>query len=209
MITELQGVFDRAVLASHLSHYKNVNDKVHRMIKDGELIQLKRGAYVLNQAMRSGQISSHQIANALYGPSYVSFFTALSYHGYVPERVVTIESATLRRSKDIDTELGLFQYFKMASPSFSMGIQYQQFGKVFYMMASPTKALLDILWKEPILNIYGVNALRHYLVNDLRIDEQQLADLDITVIRSAIQLGKRKRIIRYLERLVIQLNESQ
>jgi predicted transcriptional regulator of viral defense system len=54
--------------------------KVARMIHAGELIQLRRGLYATRRT-----INPHCLAASIYGPSYISFDTALSFHGLIPD----------------------------------------------------------------------------------------------------------------------------
>ncbi|MFW5702849.1 MAG: type IV toxin-antitoxin system AbiEi family antitoxin domain-containing protein, partial [Candidatus Dojkabacteria bacterium] len=61
------------------------------------LIQLEKGKYQI--AGRSP--SDFAIAQFLYSPSYISFETALNYHGILPQFPHEITSATMRRKKTI------------------------------------------------------------------------------------------------------------
>lgn len=200
------GVIDRQVLINELGNYNNFNDKVSRMMNSGEIIQLKRGKYITKEFLDSGALSEFQAANLLYGPSYVSFFTALSFHGLIPEKVVTIESATTLKSKKLENSLGRFEYQKMPIATFHLGIENFQKGKVSYLMASPTKSLIDILLNEPIKNVYGIKSLFYYLTHDLRIEEEYLVDLDLEIIDECLIHGKRKKLITLFLELVKDLN---
>ena len=99
-VSDMHALLDRSVLERQLSKYKRVSDKISEMIKTGELIPMMRGKYISGQAYKAGKVSRFQIANTLYGPSYVSGFTALYYYGWIPERVISVESATTLRSKN-------------------------------------------------------------------------------------------------------------
>lgn len=202
------GIIDRHVLINVLGSYSNFNDKVSRMMSKGEIIQLKRGKYITKEFLESGAISEFQTANLLYGPSYVSFFTALSYHGLIPEKVVTIESATTIKSKKIQNRIGRFEYQKMPISTFHVGINHYQIGQVSYLIASPTKSLLDILLNEPLRNIYGVKSLLYYFIHDLRIEEESLIDLDIKQIEECFFLGKRKKLIHLFKELIMDIKGS-
>ena len=67
-----------------LSHkyrdYSNIYNKIAFEVKRDNLIRLKRGLYETNKD--ANQLT---IANALLAPSYISFETALAYHGMIPE----------------------------------------------------------------------------------------------------------------------------
>jgi predicted transcriptional regulator of viral defense system len=66
-------------------------------LKDKELIQVKRGLYLSGDAE---SYSLKAISGILYGPSYVSFETALSYYGLIPEGVRTVTCAAYAKNKN-------------------------------------------------------------------------------------------------------------
>jgi hypothetical protein len=77
---------------------------VNRALKDGSLRRLKRGVYVLNSRYRKEPLHPFAVAQSLHPGSYVSFETALSYHGWIPEAVFTTASVTPgRKTLSFDT----------------------------------------------------------------------------------------------------------
>ncbi len=78
------------LLLSLLNGYKRPNDKIHDLIKKGDLQILKRGLYLAGPSVSTIKPATFLIANHLLGPSYVSLDSALSYHGLIPERVFEI-----------------------------------------------------------------------------------------------------------------------
>jgi len=56
---------------------------VNRALQDGTVLRLKRGRYVLQD--RSRTLHPFTVAQSLMPGSYVSFETALSHHGWIPE----------------------------------------------------------------------------------------------------------------------------
>ena len=81
-----------------IKEYDQPIQKINYMVKNGDLISLKRGIYVFSEKYRTSPLNYISIANILHKPSYVSFEYALSYHGLIPERVYTITSATSKKS---------------------------------------------------------------------------------------------------------------
>ena len=78
-----------------------INSGVARSLKSNDFLRLKRGLFLFSKKLRNGSISKLSIANKLYGPSYVSFESALSYHGLIPEAVYTTTSACFQRKSKI------------------------------------------------------------------------------------------------------------
>lgn len=107
------------ILIDRLKDYGNPFGEIGRLVKEGALIPLVRGMYEDNP-----NASGLYLAGAIYGPSYHSFNTALSYHGLIPEAVYDFTSATCEKKKKrlIPTRLayspiGMFQqrFSRMAS----------------------------------------------------------------------------------------------
>src|SRR5690242_12388615 len=65
---------------------------VNKALKKKELIKLRRGLYLLADPYRRQKISKFFLASRLVPYSYISLESALSYHGWVPERVSTVTS---------------------------------------------------------------------------------------------------------------------
>ena len=204
-LENINGVLDQSILSALFPGYKNLQDKAFRLMEAGDLVPLKKGYYLPGKALAHGKISKAQIANALYGPSYVSFYSALSHHGLIPERVMSTESATIKRSISFETKIGTFEYLKMPLASFHLGIEYSIIGDSAFLIATPTKALIDLLWRENTRVIYGVQSMMNYLTEDLRIDEESLSTLDLDIVGACKAVGKNKRILSYLELVIKKL----
>ncbi|MBS0656081.1 MAG: hypothetical protein JSR46_09905, partial [Verrucomicrobia bacterium] len=102
---------DSQTLLTLLNDYKKPREAILRMVKNEELVRLKNGVYLISEKIKLGQktvIPFEQLANFLYGPSYVSMEWALSFYGMIPERVHTVTSMTLGRNKEYHTPIGDF-----------------------------------------------------------------------------------------------------
>ncbi len=112
--------------------------KVSRMLAAGELIPLRRGLY-----LRDHTANPLALAPAIYGPSYVSFESALAWHGLIPERVEEVVCATLKRPAKFETPVGRYRYRHVPVRAFSIGIERVEDPLIPWLLASPTKALCD------------------------------------------------------------------
>src|SRR5690348_11827407 len=100
---------DAQTLLNLLADYRKPREAISRMIKNKELIRLRNGFYLIQSKIKNGSnsfIPYEQVANLLYGPSYVSLEWALSFYGMIPERVLTVTSMTLGRNKEYSTSVG-------------------------------------------------------------------------------------------------------
>ncbi len=192
-------VFGHSTLLALLDGYKNPNEKIKSMVKNGDLIRIKKELYVVGDTWREEEISLELIANTLYGPSYVSMEWALSFYGLIPERVYEISSITTKNAKTYDTPLGRFTYIKAKNNLFSLGIvsQSTQEGN-YFLIASPEKALCDKLLYTPNLRISSQKQMRVFLEENLRIDTQMLKKFDCTLIEACITQGVKKAMLTHL-----------
>src|SRR3546814_17352002 len=60
---------------------------VNRALKDGSLIRIQRGVYLLGQQFRSEPALPFAIAQGMVPGSYVSFSTPLAPYGWIPAAV--------------------------------------------------------------------------------------------------------------------------
>ncbi len=72
-----------------------MRNQLTRWGKNGLIIQLKRGVYMLNKNDQKLHPSRFYLANQLLWPSYVSLESALGYYGLIPEAVADVVTPTL------------------------------------------------------------------------------------------------------------------
>lgn len=194
---------DYATLVTLLRQYRSPKDKIAAMEKQQQLIRIKKGLFVVAPQEGIGIISRELIANHLYGPSYVSLESALSYHNLIPERVYSVRSVTMKRAKKYNTPLGLFDYRTVSPNYFSIGIQ-QQVAKnnTTFLIASPEKALCDMIVLSSSLRLQSVKAVKIYLEEDLRIDLFENRSWNTGIVSQCIEVGKKKTELSQLLKLL-------
>ena len=195
--------FTHSMPLSQLGDYKSPNEKIHRWMAQGVLLQIKRGFYVVSPDHSGEVIFLPLIANLLYGPSYVSLDYALYHYGLIPEKVVELTSVTTKRSKVFDSSLGRFSYSHLATPFYTQGIsQITESDRIVYLMASPEKALCDKLVLMRNLHIYSTAALLGYLLEDLRMDEDKIRALSTRLLKACAGAGYKVGLLLLLVKLV-------
>jgi predicted transcriptional regulator of viral defense system len=201
--------FTHSTLLSHLSDYKNPNDKIKQMVKHGELIRVKQSLYVLSDIYHDKSVSKELLANLIYGPSYISMDYALSFYDLIPERVYEITSVTTKMVKDYDTPFGRFSYIKSPINLYSIGITIKENeDKTSYMIATPQKALCDKVLFTKSLGITSIKAMIEYLRDDLRIDFDELKKLDLDIFLQCVGRGYKCKLMEYLYKAVKKVQES-
>ena len=96
---------------------------IKRSVHEGYLERLKRDLYIIQNIPNKPLINAFEIAQHIHGPSYISFESALSYHGWIPEAVHVISSATSKRSKEFNTNIATFSYEKIPSKIFALVVR--------------------------------------------------------------------------------------
>lgn len=192
-----------ATLTSVLDGYRSAKDKIASLEKGDQLIRLKKGLYVVAPKVSKSEISRELIANHLYGPSYISLESALSYYGLIPERVYNVRSVTTKRAKQYTTPLGEFDYRTVPENYFSIGIQQEKTNsKSIFLIASPEKALCDMILLTSGLRLQSVKAVKTYLEENLRIDLFEKKVWNTEIVRECIEKGKKKTELTQLLKLL-------
>ncbi|MCX5682268.1 MAG: type IV toxin-antitoxin system AbiEi family antitoxin domain-containing protein, partial [Planctomycetota bacterium] len=89
-----------------------------RALAAGEVVRIHRGLYCLAAKYLRQKIDPLVLAQRIYGPSYISLETALSYHGWIPEAVYVVTSTSLDRSREFDTPMGHFSFTRVPQKTF-------------------------------------------------------------------------------------------
>jgi predicted transcriptional regulator of viral defense system len=190
------------IVAEMLPEYNRPNDKISELLKNGELLAVRRGLYVPGPETDLSIPNSFLIANHLRGPSYISLESALSYWNIIPERVYQISSVTLKTTKNYTTPIGRFSYQYLAAPYYSFGIQSV---KQTALIASPEKALCDKIILTSGVLLRSISQTRDFLLDDMRMDEEILRTLNISTIQSWIEDAPKKNSLQMLIKTLEQL----
>lgn len=156
--------------------------RLHEWQQKGYLAKVANNFYIFpNKELREEELKF--IANRLYRPSYLSLEFALAQYSLIPEAVFGYSSITTRKTKNISTDIGNFDYRKIKRELF-FGYNIVVGDKVNYKLAEPEKALLDLL----------------YLRTDIKT-EKELKDLRINHLayQEEIDQEKLKRYLAYFD----------
>ncbi|MCK9303778.1 MAG: hypothetical protein M0P27_00085 [Bacteroidales bacterium] len=192
-----------AAVDTLLVDYNSPKDKVSYMVEQGELIRIKRGLYCVSPTITGQRLSTEIVANHLYGPSYISLETALSFYNLIPERITSTQSVVTKRTKTFQTPLGRFTYSSIPDNYYSIGIRQKssESGSTF-LIASPEKALCDLILLRPNLRIVSKKAMFVFLTKYMRIDLQELKSPDLAVIDECIATQHKSTQLRCLRKVI-------
>ncbi|MES2267486.1 MAG: hypothetical protein V4520_12045 [Bacteroidota bacterium] len=181
------------LLLSWLKDYKRPNDKIKALKSDGMITSLKKGLYIAGPKVSASRPESGLLANHIYGPSYLSMETALSYYGLIPERVYGVASMTTKASREFTTPAGVFTYTHLPLPYYAFGLRTVKLGEQqFAMIASPEKALCDKIISTSGLLIRSTVQAAVYLNEDLRMEESALKELDTEMMTSWLEAAPKR-----------------
>ena len=193
-----------SIIESLYHELKSPDKKVVWLEKNGYIIRLKRGLYVVNPEHSGKTLSSELIANHLYAPSYISMSTALRYYGLIPEAVYVHQSMTIKHSRSFQTPIGCYDYKYISRESFPIGVRSIHKGDYAFLMASPEKALCDLIANSSKVNLRYMKDVETYLEQDIRMDMDEFYKMDAAVFKDYIKVGKKadsiSTLLKFLRR---------
>jgi predicted transcriptional regulator of viral defense system len=189
-------------IAACFDYLSSPSEKIRALEKDGQLIRLKRGLYVVSSEVSGKPINACLCANHIYGPSYVSQQWALRWYGLIPERVYTTTSVTTKRTRMFENSLGRFTYEQVKPEYFAIGVNGVVEDDVTFMMASREKALCDLILHDTYLPQQSVKGLWQYLEEDIRFDVDELATFDVSIIEACAKSGRKENILNNLIKIL-------
>ena len=187
---------------SVMPDYNFIQNKICSMEHNGQLIRLRRGLYVQPPSVTGKIISLELVANHIYSPSYVTGLYALRYYGLIPELVYTVTSATTGLSKKFVNKLGTFEYRRFTSDYYHIGVRIQDGDGFSFLIASPEKALCDLICMTSHLNLRYMRETMTYLEEDLRLDMDAFFGMDKSIFEQCAQVGAKKTMIETLIKLI-------
>ncbi len=186
-----QGIFTRPEVACWVGGSADRQFALlRRALARGEVVRIHRGLYCLAVRYMRGKMDPFVLAQRVYGPSYVSLQSALSYHGWIPEAVYSVTSVSMDRSRQFNTPGGVLSFVRVPQRVF-----YTEVGRTAggVLMASPLKALADYVYvhSEQWRTLAPA-------VESLRIDEVVLASLDVSACDALLLNYSSLRVRRFL-----------
>ena len=178
-----------SMLKEKYHDYTNPLDKIKRDADKGILIRLTNGIYESDK-----RTDPCLLASSILSPSYLSFDWALSYYGLIPERVVSITSASLgnRKNKTFENFFGRYEYTDVPVKAFSEGLSYLESGDYIVKIATKEKAICDSLCKWRVVK--NIKELKELLFIDKRIDIDEFETCDFKLMEHLASLYKKTNL---------------
>ena len=158
-----------SIIESLYPELKSANKKVTWLEKQGVIIRLKRGLYVVN-----------------------------------PEAVYVHQSMTVKHSRSFQTPVGSYDYKYISREAFSIGVRSMHKGDYAFLIASPEKALCDLIANSSKVNLRYMKDVEIYLEQDIRMDMDEFYKMDETIFKDYIKVGKKadsiSRLLKFMRR---------
>ncbi|MCO4755123.1 MAG: hypothetical protein KC478_11620, partial [Bacteriovoracaceae bacterium] len=137
-------------------------------LKQKNLVRFKRGLYSLSLKKRPKyDFSKFQLANKLVLHSFISFESALSHHGLIPEAVYEVTSTSIAKNKVFKNSLGRFSFTYSPVSPFYVGVEKDEVTNA--KIANPVRALFDLIYsRRKLYEKVGD------LESDFRVDLEEL-----------------------------------
>lgn len=156
-----QSVFNFSDLENifSLSNTQILKNKIHFLKKKGILLSPRKGIYVL----RDKPVNSFELANKIYSPSYISFFSALYHHKMIFQYPQEVYLA-YKKTQTLD-----LWAFKIQLKTLKKTVLLNPSGIInngLYSIASPERAFLDTLY------LYGETHFDNLdMINTQKLDQ--------------------------------------
>ena len=170
------------------------HNNLTRWQRQGFIVKLRQGFYAFRESVSQANFAFF-LSNFIYKPSYVSLHTALAFYGMIPEAVTQIVAVSSMKTAAFHNEVSQFSYKKL-KPELMFGYVQKPFGNRIIRIASPEKALLDLLYLYPFYNTSQEIA-------NLRIDEDYVRDdLNMETLLLYLDRFKNKKLAKRVEMFI-------
>lgn len=172
---------------------------VHKAMQKGELVHLKRGAYLVQHQHIPQGISQYYIACQLLPHSYISFESALSYHQWIPEGVEIVSCGLLKgRNKLFATPVGRFQYRKILTRPLQglTGVKREMINNKPALIALPTRAFFDLVLERK-LEWQGLS----YITESLRVEPEHLSEFTSDILDNYQSVYRSKKTVAFINQM--------
>ncbi len=156
--------------------YARPDDRIAALVRDGAILKFGGGWYALGEPFRRRSLHLRWLSNIMRA-SVLSLHYALWHYGAIPEHVEAFTAVSPLRSVSYSTPAGVFSYARIPGKSFRSGAAIATLKDSAgederFFIATPAKALSDLLWSEPSLS--SSTDWEAYLEHDIRLDMEFL-----------------------------------
>jgi len=162
-----------------------------RWQRQGLIVKLRQGFYAFQEAFLQPNFAFF-LSNFIYKPSYISLHTTLAFYGIIPEAVTQITAVSSLKTADFKNDISQFSYRKV-KPDLFFGYEQKPFGNRTISIATPEKAILDLLYLYPFYNTENE-------IENLRFDEDFVCnELNIETLALYLEKFNNKKLAKRVD----------
>ena len=173
-------------------NYSTAQRGIFRYVRTGFLVKARKGLYFF----KNNPPHEFEIANKIYQPSYISFETALSFYGIIPETIYEVISVTPRTTRGFSVNNIKYSYKKIKKDCFN-GYKSIKIKNAIILIAEPEKALADYFY----LVVLGKRHLAYERIDLSKIKKAKLL--------SYAKQFKKKKIKEIINNLYVKSKRNQ
>ena len=125
-------------------------------------------------------------------------------YGLIPEAVYVHQSMTVKHSRSFQTPVGCYDYKHISKMAFPIGVRSMYKDNYAFLIASPEKALCDLIANSSQVNLRYMKDVETYLEQDIRMDMDEFNKMDKTIFEDYIKVGKKadsiSTLLKFLRR---------
>lgn len=155
-----------------------VRNLLHRWVKAGHLVQLKKGVYMTRrfyEQHRGDYLFSAAVSAILIPQSYLSLEFILQRYNLLTEVTYPITCITLKVTRRIVNEIGTYWY-RHIRPDLYRGFTITEYFGIRVAQATLGKALFDYLYLRPLPVAY--RSMRLNIAEELRLNVDEFSATD-------------------------------
>jgi hypothetical protein len=109
---------------------------------------------------------------------------------------------TTKRSRVFKNTISKFDYINCSEDYYPIGI-YQKIGDGYsFLIASPEKALCDLIAYTPQVRPRFINAMLSYLEEDIRLNIEAFSKMEVNIFRQCAEVSKKRNDLYNLIKLL-------
>jgi predicted transcriptional regulator of viral defense system len=125
---------------------QEAKNEITKLTRNGWLIRVKRGLYAISDLSNRGflSLSPYVVSHLLVNDSYVSFESALAYHGMFDQLTSKSISIARKQYKSVKVQTVEYAFVKVLAKWY-FGWQDMSIDNIVIRIATPEKALIDMI----------------------------------------------------------------
>ena len=175
----------------------SLNENIKYWLKKGELIQLKKGVYVLKdrwEKENQKELYLEYLAAILIAPAYLSLEYVLDKYQILSEPVMALTLITSKSTREISNQLGVFRYYSI-TPDLFCGYRTKYFIDAPIREAPKEKALFDYIYLRFLKN----EAITKEAIENLRFNWENISQKEFQKAASFLKFTPSKKIKKSFE----------